>query len=80
MTLFTNEGQALSQSALASQVFDVSGAGDTVLSSLAWALAAGLDYAQAIEVASHAAAVVVRKVGTATATGEEILGSVQECR
>ena len=63
------------QPARATQVFDVSGAGDTVLSTLAWTLAAGASPAQAIEAASHAAAVVVRKVGTATASPCEILAS-----
>lgn len=80
MSLFEAEGRVHHQKALASQVFDVSGAGDTVLSSLAWAMAAGASPAQAIEVASHAAAVVVRKVGTATADVSEILHSFQEVK
>ena len=75
MSLFENNGSVHHQPALASQVFDVSGAGDTVLSTLAWTLAAGAPPAQAIEAASHAAAVVVRKVGTATANPAEILAS-----
>ncbi|MBT9587849.1 D-glycero-beta-D-manno-heptose-7-phosphate kinase [bacterium] len=80
MALFEHGGTVHHQPALATQVFDVSGAGDTVLSTLAWTLAAGATPAQAIEVASHAAAVVVRKVGTATASPSEILGSVGEGR
>jgi len=79
MSLFVREGKVHHQKALASQVFDVSGAGDTVLSTLAWTLASGMTPAQSIEVASHAAAVVVRKVGTATASASEILGSIHEC-
>lgn len=75
MSLFEKDGSVHHQPALASQVFDVSGAGDTVLSTLAWTLATGATPAQAIEAASHAAAVVVRKVGTATANPEEILAS-----
>ncbi|MFN8607806.1 MAG: D-glycero-beta-D-manno-heptose-7-phosphate kinase [Vulcanimicrobiota bacterium] len=75
MSLFEKDEAVHHQPALASQVFDVSGAGDTVLSTLAWTLAAGATPAQAIEAASHAAAVVVRKVGTATANPEEILAS-----
>lgn len=80
MTLFEQGGKVHHQPALASQVFDVSGAGDTVLATLAWSLAAGAVPAQAIEVASHAAAVVVKKVGTATASAQEILESFQEPR
>lgn len=72
MTLFDKDGPVHHQKARAKQVFDVSGAGDTVLASLAWSLAAGASPAQAIEIASHAAAVVVTKVGTATATPQEI--------
>jgi D-beta-D-heptose 7-phosphate kinase/D-beta-D-heptose 1-phosphate adenosyltransferase len=78
MSLFDTTGGVHHQAALATQVFDVSGAGDTVLSTLAWTLAAGATPCQAIEVASHAAAVVVRKVGTATASPAEILSSVGE--
>ena len=76
MSLFEKSGEIHHQPALATQVFDVSGAGDTVLSTLAWTLAAGATPAQAIAVASHAAAVVVRKVGTATASPSEILAHV----
>jgi rfaE bifunctional protein kinase chain/domain len=72
MTLFDKDGAVHHQKARAKQVFDVSGAGDTVLASLSWSLAAGATPAQSIEIASHAAAVVVTKVGTATATPEEI--------
>lgn len=78
MSLFEKDGAVHHQPALATQVFDVSGAGDTVLSTLAWTLAAGATPAQAIEVASHAAAVVVRKVGTATASPAEIKASFAE--
>lgn len=54
-------------------VFDVSGAGDTVVAALVAALAAGAEPEKAAELANHAAGVVVEKVGTATATPEEIL-------
>jgi rfaE bifunctional protein kinase chain/domain len=62
--------------ALATQVYDVSGAGDTVLASLGLGLAGGLACADALRLASHAAAVVVRKIGTATATPKEIRESL----
>lgn len=75
MTLFEGD-QPLSVPALASQVFDVSGAGDTVLATLGLTLAAGGRPEEAIRLASHAAAVVVRKLGTATASPREIVESV----
>jgi len=57
---------------VAREVFDVTGAGDTVLASLGVALASGLDIVTACEFANKAAAVVVAKVGSATATLNEI--------
>ncbi|TVR49445.1 MAG: hypothetical protein EA425_12315 [Puniceicoccaceae bacterium] len=60
----------------AREVFDVSGAGDTVIGSLTLALAAGADLASAAHFANAAAGVVVAKVGTATVTPEELLASL----
>lgn len=57
----------------ARQVFDVSGAGDTVIASLLLALSAGADLPSAARLANLAAGVVVGKVGTATVSSEEIL-------
>lgn len=57
---------------VAREVFDVTGAGDTVLASLGVALSSGLDIKEACEFANKAAAVVVAKVGSATATLNEI--------
>lgn len=57
----------------ARQVFDVSGAGDTVIASLLLALSAGADLVTAARLANLAAGVVVAKVGTATVNSEEIL-------
>ena len=56
----------------ARDVFDVTGAGDTVISSLALALAAGAALEQAAHLANRAAGVVVGKVGTATVTPDEL--------
>ncbi|MDX6765683.1 MAG: D-glycero-beta-D-manno-heptose-7-phosphate kinase [Candidatus Methylacidiphilales bacterium] len=56
----------------AREVFDVSGAGDTVIAFFTAALAAGLDVRLAAETANHAAGVVVSKLGTATVTPEEL--------
>jgi D-beta-D-heptose 7-phosphate kinase/D-beta-D-heptose 1-phosphate adenosyltransferase len=58
---------------LAKEVFDVSGAGDTVVAALALALASGTDHPTAVELANRAASVVVGKFGTATVSPEEIL-------
>jgi len=57
----------------AREVFDVSGAGDTVIASLTLALAAGHSFESAAEFANLAAGVVVAKVGTATVSPAEIL-------
>lgn len=62
----------------ARQVYDVSGAGDTVVSVLTLALVAGATMQEAVQLANYAAAVVVQKVGTATATVEEIVEAVRE--
>lgn len=78
MSLFQPNHPMVSVPALASQVFDVSGAGDTVLSVVALCKAVGVDTSEAIALASHAAAVVVRKVGTATVSSEELLASLDQ--
>lgn len=73
MTLFSKSGEAFTIPAVARQVYDVSGAGDTVISALTLALSVGATMRQAVSVAALAAGVVVEKLGTATATPEEIL-------
>ncbi|NQU09424.1 carbohydrate kinase, partial [bacterium] len=52
-----------------------SGAGDTVIATLALAVAAGAGAVEAAEIANHAAGVVVGKLGTATCSAEELLAS-----
>jgi D-beta-D-heptose 7-phosphate kinase/D-beta-D-heptose 1-phosphate adenosyltransferase len=59
----------------AREVYDVTGAGDTVIATLTAALAAGASMFDAATLANHAAGIVVGKVGTATATAEELLSS-----
>jgi D-beta-D-heptose 7-phosphate kinase/D-beta-D-heptose 1-phosphate adenosyltransferase len=61
----------------AREVYDVTGAGDTVIATLAAALAAGASILEAAILANHAAGIVVGKVGTATASGEELVASIQ---
>ena len=71
MTLFRASGTD-HEPALAREVFDVSGAGDTVIGTLAVMMAAGLDLAAAMRLANLAAGVVVGKLGTATCSLEEL--------
>jgi D-beta-D-heptose 7-phosphate kinase/D-beta-D-heptose 1-phosphate adenosyltransferase len=60
---------------VAKEVFDVTGAGDTVIASLALALAAGLSFEEAAIVANQAAGIVVGKLGTATTSQAELIGT-----
>jgi len=78
ISLFEGKGSTSLIPALATEVYDVSGAGDTVISVVTLALAAGAGYLDATRLANHAAAVVVRKVGTATVTAGEIMASFRE--
>jgi D-beta-D-heptose 7-phosphate kinase/D-beta-D-heptose 1-phosphate adenosyltransferase len=64
---------------IAREVFDVSGAGDTVIVALSVALATGHDLEQAAHFANVAAGVVVGKLGTAVATPAEILNFQRQC-
>ena len=63
--------------AVAREVSDVTGAGDTVVATAALALAAGATLAEAAILANHAAGVVVAKFGPATLTAEELIGVIQ---
>ena len=60
---------------IAQEVFDVSGAGDTVIATFTLAVAAGASPVEAAIISNHAAGIVVGKVGTATASPEELLQS-----
>ncbi len=64
----------------AKQVFDVTGAGDTVISAFALSVAAGATPVEAGEIANLAAGIVVGKLGTATATVEEIEEALKEIK
>lgn len=72
MSLYSRGGPCLHVGAEAREVYDVSGAGDTVLAALAWALARGEALEAAVRTANHAAALVVGKFGTASVTPEEL--------
>lgn len=73
MSLFQRGRAAASIPTAAREVYDVSGAGDTVISTFTLALAAGASMEEAAIVANYAAGVVVGKVGTATASRKEII-------
>jgi len=72
MTLFTSD-EVTHIPTVAREVYDVTGAGDTVIAALALALAAGASYVDAALIANHAAGVVVAKIGTATVSRAELL-------
>ena len=60
---------------VAQEVFDVSGAGDTVIATFTLAIAAGASPLEAAVISNHAAGIVVGKIGTATVASEEVLAS-----
>ena len=71
MSLFDAEG-AHHEATRAQEVYDVSGAGDTVIAALAVALGAGASSVEAMRLANRAAGIVVGKFGTAVATADEV--------
>ncbi|WP_371869242.1 D-glycero-beta-D-manno-heptose-7-phosphate kinase [Duganella margarita] len=74
MTLYT-DGAQVHMPAQAREVFDVSGAGDTVIATMACMLGTGAGWQQAVETANRAGGIVVGKLGTATVTREELFAS-----
>jgi rfaE bifunctional protein kinase chain/domain len=74
MTLYT-DGAQFHMPAQAREVFDVSGAGDTVIATMACMLGAGAGWQEAVETANRAGGIVVGKLGTATVTREELFPS-----
>ncbi|HJQ68279.1 MAG TPA: D-glycero-beta-D-manno-heptose-7-phosphate kinase [Blastocatellia bacterium] len=77
MTLFTGGGEVTHLPTRAREVYDVTGAGDTVIATLALALAAGAGLAEGAMLANHAAGVVVGKLGTATVSRQELLDTFE---
>jgi rfaE bifunctional protein kinase chain/domain len=73
MTLYT-EHERFHMPAAAREVYDVSGAGDTVIATMAAMLGAGEGWQKAVETANRAGGIVVGKLGTATVTREELFG------
>ncbi len=77
MSLFERKKAPLHIPTRAREVFDVTGAGDTVISTLSLALAAGASLRAAAELANYAAGIVVGKLGTAAVTGQELMETVR---
>ncbi len=76
MALFEGDARVTHIPTVAREVFDVTGAGDTVISSLALGLAAGLPLLQAAVLANIAAGIVVGKLGTASVTPKELIDRI----
>jgi len=77
MILLEGKNDPVQVSTAAREVYDVTGAGDTVIATLGAALACGASMTDAALLANHAAGIVVGKVGTATATINEVLDSIE---
>ena len=75
MTLFEDSGETTYMPTLAREVYDVTGAGDTVVSVLSAALAAGGSMKEAALISNHAAGLVVAEIGTASVEPKDILES-----
>ena len=80
MSLFERGGRYTYLPTEGREVYDVTGAGDTVVSVVALALAAGADFPNACSLANHAAGIVIREVGTASCTPAELLASIESAR
>jgi rfaE bifunctional protein kinase chain/domain len=76
MTLFRGDRAAFHVAAMAKEVFDVTGAGDTVVATLALALGARVELERAVELASLAAAISVSKRGTSTVSPAELATAI----
>ncbi len=77
MMLLEGDGPPVYVATVAREVYDVTGAGDTVIATLAAALAVGATLTEAATLANHAAGIVVGKLGTATASAAELINSFQ---
>ncbi len=78
MALLEDEKPIFTIPTVAKEIYDVTGAGDTVIASLAIGLASGLSFAESATLANFAAGIVVGKVGTATTSADELMGVLQK--
>jgi D-beta-D-heptose 7-phosphate kinase/D-beta-D-heptose 1-phosphate adenosyltransferase len=77
MSLFQPDGTNAHIPTTAQAVYDVTGAGDTVISTLSLALASNVDKTTAATIANRAAGIAVGKLGTATVTCDELIENLQ---
>jgi len=80
MSLFEKSGRYTYLPTVAREVYDVTGAGDTVVSVVALALSAGADYPTASYLSNHAAGVVIREIGTASCSQAQLETSLADGR
>lgn len=78
MALFERRDHALHIPTFARKVYDVTGAGDTVIATLALGVASGLSLLESSVLANYAAGIVVGQVGTATATAEQLREAIEQ--
>ena len=78
MSLFQKDGTYSHFPTVARRVYDVTGAGDTVICAFTLALAAGAGMDEAAHIANHAAGIVIRDLGTATVSREALLDSFED--
>jgi D-beta-D-heptose 7-phosphate kinase / D-beta-D-heptose 1-phosphate adenosyltransferase len=76
LSYFPQHGEPIHLATVAQNVFDVSGAGDTVVAVLAASMASGVPLQDGMKMANHAAGIVVSKLGTACVTREELAASM----
>lgn len=77
MSLFSREGFVQHIPTVAREVYDVTGAGDTVMAALSLSVVAGADPVEAAQLANYAASVVIAKLGTAVVTRQELLAAIR---
>jgi D-beta-D-heptose 7-phosphate kinase/D-beta-D-heptose 1-phosphate adenosyltransferase len=77
MALLKEDDQLVTIPTMAKEVYDVTGAGDTVAATLALGLGAGCSISEAAVMANHAAGIVVGKIGTASVTASELCEALQ---
>ncbi len=80
MCLFQRNKKPIHIPTMAREVYDVSGAGDTVIASFTLALASGASFPEAAYIANQAAGIVVGKIGTATVTKKELIREINRWR
>ncbi|NOY74930.1 MAG: D-glycero-beta-D-manno-heptose-7-phosphate kinase [Kiritimatiellaeota bacterium] len=78
MALFSRGAPKVVIPTMAMEVFDVSGAGDTVIAAFTMSIVSGASPLEAAKIANHAAGAVVAKIGTVSVTPDEILATIEE--